>query len=469
MKRVGFVIGLSLLSASPAFADFQAGLQAYNNGDFAQAVDLWTAEAGRGDVSSQFNLGRLYEKGVEGYPRDLPKAYAWYRLAAAQDAAQAKQALERLEPILTAGQIEEGNEQAIQIFGRWYRQNIGRDEQEYLAAKAKLEADRKARIEVERKAAAARAQRQRDLIAQRNADAKLASELEKESRAAAIRAAQQKAEEAKRRALIEQRRREEEERLAALQAEQEKQRKLSDARARLAELKAKQQGRAVPVQQVTSPQPAPATTQAAPAVTTRPEPVREPTPPKAVQTPVVTSQPVVAPQKPAPVQAASQSQPIQQPVTTQKTEPVVAARPEPAKTQPTPKAIEKPQPVQVEAPKPKPAAQPKAPAKETVASAPPPKPKTTMPVIENGLDKSVVEQIVQAANSAPLDGTAAKAEIDKGRTNIEALKWSLISAARGKGSAKRMNEILAKNMSPVQIAEANRRAAEWLSERQQRQ
>ncbi len=465
MKRVGFVIGLSLLSAAPALADFQAGLQAYNNGNFAQAVDLWTVEARKGDLNSQYNLGLLYEKGVEGYPKDVAKAYAWYRLAAAQEAAQAQQALDRLKPIMTAGQIEDGNQQAVEIFGRWYRQNIGRDEQEYLAAKAKLEADRKAKIEVERKAAAARAQRQRDLIAQRNADAKLASELEKESRAAAIRAAQLKAEEAKRRALIEQRRREEEERLAALQEEQEKQRKLNDARARLAELKAKQQGTAVPVQQVTNPQPAPATTQTAPAVTTRSEPVREPTPPKAVQTPVVTSQPVVAPQpvatpqKSAPAQTATQPQPVRQPVTTQKTEPVVAARPEPVK----------PKPVQVEAPKPKTVAQPKAATKATVASAPPPKPKTTMPVIENGLDKSVVEQIVQAANSAPLDGAAAKAEIDKGRTDIEALKWSLISAARGKGSAKRMNDILAKNMTPVQIAEANRRAAEWLSERQQRQ
>ncbi len=464
MKRVGFVIGFTLLSAGQALADFQSGLTAYNNQNFAQAVDLWTAEASQGDVNSQFNLGLMFEKGVEGYPKDLSAAYAWYRLAASQGAAQAQQAIERIEPIMTAGQIADGNQKAIETFGKWFRQNIGRDETEYKAAKAKLEADRKARIEVERQAAAARAQRQRDLIAQRNADAKLASQLEKESKAAAIKAAQEKAEEAKRRAFIDQRRREEEERLASLKAEQDKQKKLNEARARLAELQAKQRGGAAPVQQptiVAATQPAPALQKApvqpvpAPAAKMVAKPAVQPTAPKKAPAPVVASKPVETPAipvkktenlPPKPTPVASPKKVVTQPVKAE-TSNVVEKKIEPA--------------APVEAPQPK--------AKAVVASKPVEAPKTVMPIIENGLDTAVVKSIIATANSIPLDTEKAKAEISEGRTDIEALKWSLISAAKGKGSAKKRNDLLVKNMSPVQIAEANRRAAEWLSERQKRQ
>ncbi|MEP3247318.1 MAG: hypothetical protein ABJN40_09690 [Sneathiella sp.] len=464
MKRVGFVIGFTLLSAGQALADFQSGLAAYNNQNFAQAFDLWTAEASQGDVNSQFNLGLMFEKGVEGYPKDLSAAYAWYRLAASQGAVQAQQAIERIKPIMTAGQIAGGNQKAVETFGRWFRQNIGRDETEYKAAKEKLEADRKARIEVERQAAAARAQRQRDLIAQRNADAKLASQLEKESKVAAIKAAQEKAEEAKRRAFIDQRRREEEERLASLKAEQDKQKKLNEARTRLAELQAKQRGGAAPVQQptvVAPTQPAPAAPQApaqpvsAPAAQTVATPVVQATAPKKAPTPVVVSKPVQTPA--IPVKKAEKLPPKPAPAAPQKkavTQPVKAAT-----SNVVEKKIEPATPIKTPQPKPK----------AVVASKPVEAPKTVMPVIENGLDTAVVKSIVATANSTPLDTEKAKAEISEGRTDIEALKWSLISAAKGKGSAKKRNDLLIQSMSPVQIAEANRRAAEWLSERQKRQ
>ena len=44
----------------------------------------------------------------------------------------------------------------------------------------------------------------------------------------------------------------------------------------------------------------------------------------------------------------------------------------------------------------------------------------------NGLDVAVVKEIVEKANSVALDTGVAKREISKGRTNIDALKWSLI-------------------------------------------
>ncbi|MBL4665921.1 MAG: sel1 repeat family protein, partial [Sneathiella sp.] len=139
MKRVGFVISLLLFSATLASADFQTGLAAYNSRNFEKAVSIWEADGALGDFNAQYNLGVLFEQGVDGVPKDLSKAYAWYRLAAAQNVDAANVAIGRLKPILTSGQIEDGNKLAIGVLGKWYRNNIGQDEQEYQKILAKRE------------------------------------------------------------------------------------------------------------------------------------------------------------------------------------------------------------------------------------------------------------------------------------------------------------------------------------------
>ncbi len=104
--------------ATPAWADFQSGLEAYNRGDYmtalrefrpladqggasaqnnlgvlygkgqgvpqdyAQARHWWEKAAAQGDVKAQHNLGILYDKGY-GVPQDLVQAYKWYNLAGA--------------------------------------------------------------------------------------------------------------------------------------------------------------------------------------------------------------------------------------------------------------------------------------------------------------------------------------------------------------------------------------------------
>jgi hypothetical protein len=46
----------------PAWADFEAGVDAYNRGDYATALREWRSLAERGNASAQFNLGALYSK-----------------------------------------------------------------------------------------------------------------------------------------------------------------------------------------------------------------------------------------------------------------------------------------------------------------------------------------------------------------------------------------------------------------------
>src|SRR5689334_20768694 len=64
-------------------ADFQAGLDAYNRGDYATALREWQPLADKGEAHSQYNLGLLYARAL-GVPRDYAKAAEWYRKAAEQ-------------------------------------------------------------------------------------------------------------------------------------------------------------------------------------------------------------------------------------------------------------------------------------------------------------------------------------------------------------------------------------------------
>ena len=73
----------------PAWADYQAGMDAYNRGDYATALREWRPLAEQGDARAQFRLGSLYENG-DGVPRDFAKARQWYEKAAAQGEAKAQ-------------------------------------------------------------------------------------------------------------------------------------------------------------------------------------------------------------------------------------------------------------------------------------------------------------------------------------------------------------------------------------------
>jgi TPR repeat protein len=87
-----FAIGLVLLIiclALPAWADFQAGMDANNRGDYATALREWRPLAEQGDARAQFDLGLLYENG-DGVPRDYAKAHQWYEKSAAQGGAKAQ-------------------------------------------------------------------------------------------------------------------------------------------------------------------------------------------------------------------------------------------------------------------------------------------------------------------------------------------------------------------------------------------
>ena len=52
-----------LLLSTPAFADFQKGLDAYQSGDYATALKEWEPLAEQGNADAQYNLGVMYYQG----------------------------------------------------------------------------------------------------------------------------------------------------------------------------------------------------------------------------------------------------------------------------------------------------------------------------------------------------------------------------------------------------------------------
>ena len=72
-----------MISFSSWSANFDKGLVAAKNGDFATALKEWTPLAKQGDAKAQNSLGALYYKGL-GVDQDYKTAAKWLALAAKQ-------------------------------------------------------------------------------------------------------------------------------------------------------------------------------------------------------------------------------------------------------------------------------------------------------------------------------------------------------------------------------------------------
>ncbi|MCC7273869.1 MAG: sel1 repeat family protein, partial [Alphaproteobacteria bacterium] len=110
------LLAAALLAAAPAAAQqrpFEDAVAAYDRGDFAEAIRIWTPLARRGDVAAQFNLGLMYEKG-RGVPADADRAAQWYLSAA--ESGHAKSAF-NLGVLHSRGVL--GPERNLDEAGRW--------------------------------------------------------------------------------------------------------------------------------------------------------------------------------------------------------------------------------------------------------------------------------------------------------------------------------------------------------------
>ena len=104
MKKL--ILALALLWPVAGAADFNAGLQAAERGDFATAMREWRPLAEAGDADAQYNLGIIYGSGY-GVAEDSVQAYAWFSLAAAQGNKSALGVKENAHKLMSPAQIAE--------------------------------------------------------------------------------------------------------------------------------------------------------------------------------------------------------------------------------------------------------------------------------------------------------------------------------------------------------------------------
>lgn len=87
---LAFLTSLSLLIASTSLGgDYAKGQEAYNCGDYENALAEWLPLAEAGDADGQFGVALLYANGF-GVPLDDAAALKWYLLAADQGHGEAQ-------------------------------------------------------------------------------------------------------------------------------------------------------------------------------------------------------------------------------------------------------------------------------------------------------------------------------------------------------------------------------------------
>lgn len=104
-----------LALAAPTWADFQAGVDAYERGDYVTAVKEWRPLAEEGNAEAQFHLGALYYHG-EGVPQSNAEAARWYRRAADRGHAAAQHNLGVMH--YTGEGMPEDHREALRWFQR---------------------------------------------------------------------------------------------------------------------------------------------------------------------------------------------------------------------------------------------------------------------------------------------------------------------------------------------------------------
>jgi TPR repeat protein len=82
-------IGQSGAAQRSSAGTVKGGVDAWQSGNYAAAVDIWRPLANRGDPDAQFNMGQAYKLG-RGVSADIKIAQSWYQKAAQQGHGQAQ-------------------------------------------------------------------------------------------------------------------------------------------------------------------------------------------------------------------------------------------------------------------------------------------------------------------------------------------------------------------------------------------
>ncbi len=111
VQKILLSLGLVLVLALPAQADYEAGKRAWEEKRPVEALAEWQAAAEDGDSRAMLALGRLYEMG-RGAPQNYILAHVWFNLAASRGEMEALAERDALAAKMTPQQVAEAQERA---------------------------------------------------------------------------------------------------------------------------------------------------------------------------------------------------------------------------------------------------------------------------------------------------------------------------------------------------------------------
>lgn len=106
---------LLLFFTNETMADFDLGMNYYNNKNYEKAFQEFNESAQNGDHDAQFNLGVMYLKG-EFTTKNMPVAYAWMKLAAQSASYAAKGTEKKIYTKLNSSEKTKADEIYLSIF-----------------------------------------------------------------------------------------------------------------------------------------------------------------------------------------------------------------------------------------------------------------------------------------------------------------------------------------------------------------
>src|SRR4051794_275704 len=82
-KHLIALVALAMLNSPVSAQSVKAGIDAWQKGDYANAVAIWRPMAEAGDPDAQFNLGQAYRLG-RGVKISLSQSQQWFEKAGSQ-------------------------------------------------------------------------------------------------------------------------------------------------------------------------------------------------------------------------------------------------------------------------------------------------------------------------------------------------------------------------------------------------
>ena len=120
MKNISTAVLLLLLFSQSFAGDFDKGLDAYLDEDFATALKYYRPMAEQGDAAAQALLGLMYEKG-NGVIKDPVYAHMWYNISASLGDENASKNRDSISKRMTPEQIAKAQDLARECVKKNYK------------------------------------------------------------------------------------------------------------------------------------------------------------------------------------------------------------------------------------------------------------------------------------------------------------------------------------------------------------